>query len=257
MHVRAERLDELGHVGDVVVEMKRARGDRHQPRVDPVGDPDVVIRQQRTHGVAQQCRVVARQRRDDQHARIGRPLQFRRYQPLEMQQAAERLVDLDFLDDRHLDIADVCGLEPELRLFILLADPVQQVVAGGQAPRQRRVGEGAVGTGKEFRSRLRPHREWVQETALQFMQVIKHAWLRSFAAVALRGFLRKRQPIVSQIGQTDSCARVRARQALCAGRWRRTRRSAGAGSRVSARADDACRARPSTRRRRADEPSFE
>ena len=252
MHVRAERADELGHIGDVVVEMERAGGDRHQPRVDPVGDPDVVIRQQRTHGVAQQRRVVARQRRDDQHARIGRSLQFRRYQPLEMQQPAERLVDLDFLDDRHVDIADVRGLEPELRLFILLADPVQQVVAGGQAPRQRRVGERAIGTGKEFRSRLRPHREWVQKTALQFMQVIKHAWLRSsfrctpwpngFGAASIgasRNYAR-----VQHTGKRF--ARIGADIVAAAPRDRRT----------SARAGDACRARPSIRPRRADEASF-
>ena len=59
MHVRAKGMDKLGHVGDVVVEVKWAGGDWHQSRVDPVGDPDVVIRQQCTYGVAQQCRVVA------------------------------------------------------------------------------------------------------------------------------------------------------------------------------------------------------
>ena len=60
VHVGSEEGDELAHVVDVIVEMKRAVEQRHHARVHPVGDVDVVIGQQRAHRIAQQRGVVAR-----------------------------------------------------------------------------------------------------------------------------------------------------------------------------------------------------
>jgi hypothetical protein len=48
---------------------------------------------------------------------------------LEVQQPAEGLVGGGLLDHRHVDVADARRLEPELGFLVLLADPVQQVVA--------------------------------------------------------------------------------------------------------------------------------
>ena len=48
MDVGTEQPDELHHVVDVIVEVERPGGQRHLARVDPVGDADVVIGQQRT-----------------------------------------------------------------------------------------------------------------------------------------------------------------------------------------------------------------
>ena len=63
MDVGAEEGDELFDVGDKVRKMKRTVGERHHARVDPIGDIDVVRWQQGAHGIAQERRVVAGQRR--------------------------------------------------------------------------------------------------------------------------------------------------------------------------------------------------
>src|SRR3546814_3058848 len=43
---------------------------RHHARINPVGEVDLVVGKQGAHGIAQQGRVVARQRRDQQHHRV-------------------------------------------------------------------------------------------------------------------------------------------------------------------------------------------
>jgi len=59
VHLRPEERNELAHVIDVIVEVKRAVEQRYHARVHPVGYVDVVIVQQRAHRVAQQRGVVA------------------------------------------------------------------------------------------------------------------------------------------------------------------------------------------------------
>ena len=100
MNVRAEEADELAHVMDVVVEVERPFRDRHHPGIGPVGDEDLVVAEQALDGVAQQRRMVTRQRGDQQHFRLlelGELLVGQVF--LEMQQAAKGALDDDFLDD--------------------------------------------------------------------------------------------------------------------------------------------------------------
>ena len=70
MRARAQRLEKPDDVFDIVVEAEGPVLETDVARVVPIGDVDVVIGQQRAHGVAQQRGEVARQRRHDQHARL-------------------------------------------------------------------------------------------------------------------------------------------------------------------------------------------
>ena len=80
-HVRAgaDASQEMDDVGDIFVEAERAGGERHVAGVVPIGDVDVVVLQQGLDRVAQQRGEMARQRRHDQHARLGDPVSFRKW----------------------------------------------------------------------------------------------------------------------------------------------------------------------------------
>ena len=71
--VAVQRMQHRDHVVDVVVEIEAPFGERHHAGVDPFGDVDVVIRQERLDRAAQQRRVVAGHRRDDQQLRLRPP----------------------------------------------------------------------------------------------------------------------------------------------------------------------------------------
>ena len=106
MHVAAEHVQHLDDVIDIVVEIEAAFGQRHHPRIGPVGDVDLMGRQEGFDRAAQQRRVVAGHRRHDQHARLRaaqRPGQL----AIEIQQPAERLFP-DRADlDRRADAVDL------------------------------------------------------------------------------------------------------------------------------------------------------
>ena len=59
MDIGAKKGNELLDVSDKVCEMKWPVGERHQARIDPIGDIDVVCWKQRAHGIAQERRVMA------------------------------------------------------------------------------------------------------------------------------------------------------------------------------------------------------
>jgi hypothetical protein len=96
--VAAQRMQHRDDVIDVVVEIEPAVGERHHARIDPFGDVDVVIGQERVDRAAQQRRVMAGHRRDDQQLRL-RPLRRVLERALEMQQPTER--PLPFGHDVH------------------------------------------------------------------------------------------------------------------------------------------------------------
>jgi hypothetical protein len=178
VHVGPEQLDELGHVGNVVVEVERPMRQRHQPGIDPVGDVHVVVGQHGAHGVAQQGRVVARQRRHDQHPGVlAVRRQPRGQHALEVQQLAEWLVQDHFLDHRHLARADGGGAQAEGRLVVFLAEPVQQVVAGSQTARERGVRQWAVRRREQLGRGVGPDGKRIKKLPLPFVQVVEHSVL--------------------------------------------------------------------------------
>ncbi|MDT4835658.1 hypothetical protein FQZ97_693310 [compost metagenome] len=171
-----QAADELLHVVDVVVEVELTVGQRHQARVLPVGDVDLVVLQHGAHGVAQQRGVVARQRRHDQHHGLAlERLEDVRFvgEALEAAQFAEGLVELDGLLDHDLFAVDLDGLDVELGLLVVLAQPVQQVIAGGHALCHRQLAPDGAGT-VELGGGLGEVRKGLHQGTLGFVELIEH-----------------------------------------------------------------------------------
>ena len=142
MHVRPEAGKKIQKRVDIVVERKRAPAGRHLSGILPVGDIDVMLREQAAHRVAKQGGEMAGKRRHHQNDRICRPAFAR-----EMQQVAERrrsryLFPHDQPPGGGLHLADA-----EFRLAVLAAHALEQLAeradcASGRMPghRQQRVG---------------------------------------------------------------------------------------------------------------------
>ena len=130
--LRANVADELLDVTDVVGQMELAMLHRHHAGVHPVGHIDFVVLQQSAHGIAQQRRVVAGQRRADQHDRLVLEqldgVRIVRI-ALEAHQLAERLVQDGLFDDRNVAAIRTDGFDVEFRLFVGFSQSVQQFVA--------------------------------------------------------------------------------------------------------------------------------
>ena len=129
VNVRSERAqvgdDQIHVLGEV--ELPRRQG--HEPRVHPVRDVHVVVGQQLPHRLAEQRRVVARERGHDEHPRI-----VAADVPLEVQQPAERgLVD-QLLADGHLATVDDRPIQSEGRLRVLGCGALDHLDGGGQRP---------------------------------------------------------------------------------------------------------------------------
>ncbi len=132
----ADVADELANVGDVIVEVEGALVARDHARVDPVRDVDLVLRQEALHRVAQQGRVVTRERRDHEHRRVLlEPADHLGLVAvaLEALQATERLRDHRLFRPPAPRAAHVRRMDPELRLLVVLADAVKKLVARREA----------------------------------------------------------------------------------------------------------------------------
>lgn len=153
----ADMADELLDVGDVVLEPERAGFQRHHACIHPIGHIDLVVAQQGAHGVAQQRGVVAGQRRNHEHGGLLLHLadQFDVVaETLEAQQPAERLAQHFAFDDRQRMTIDLDIVERPGRLFVFLAQTVEQLVAGGHALGARERCPQAVRVGKHLGVRL-------------------------------------------------------------------------------------------------------
>ncbi len=174
---RADMADEILDVMNVVRQAEAAVLDRHHAGIDPVGHIDLVILQQGLHGVAQQRRVVAGQWGAHQHHRlILEQLDgFRVVRvALETHQFAEGLFDDGLFHDRDVPAVGAYRFDIEFGLFVFLAEPVQQLVAGSQSRGAGNQGHRAQGIGKGLGRGLRPCGKRVQHRALEFMQLVKH-----------------------------------------------------------------------------------
>jgi hypothetical protein len=174
--LRADMADEFLDIGDVVVEMERACFGRHHARVDPVGDVDLVILQQRAHGVAQQRGVVAGQRRDDEHGRIVLQL-LQCFDlvavALEADQVAERLGQRHLLDDRHGVAMRLHLVDVERRLFVVLAEAVEQLVVRRRASSAGQLRQPALLRGEHARAALGERDQRVEQGAVEFVQLVQ------------------------------------------------------------------------------------
>ena len=199
----ADMADELLDGGDIIVERERARVLGHHARVDPVGDVHLVVAQQCFHGVAQQGGVMAGQRRHHQHRRVVLQVDdavgFVR-ETLETQQAAERRAQHLALHHRIGDVGSVAAVagdavDAELRLFVILADAIQQFVAGGGALRVRQAGQPTAGRGKHPCVGFRPIRHRRHPGAAQFVHLIEQHRRTPVVTTCIAATQHTRSPI--------------------------------------------------------------
>ena len=139
MGVAAERVQDRDHVVDIIVEIETALRQRHHARVDPVGDVDVVIGQERLHRAAQQRREMARHRRDDQQPRL-RPARLMLEHALEMDEPAERPLPHRRDLHRHALAADQRRGDAPFRPAVAARRALEQFGGGGD-----RFAEGGEG----------------------------------------------------------------------------------------------------------------
>ena len=139
MGVGAKHPQHRGDVVDVVVKVEGGGGERHHPRIHPVGDVDLVIGQERLDRAAQQRGVVARHRRHHEHFRPGALMRLQR--ALEIDQLAEGAFPHHPLVDRDPLAADQGGVETEERLAVAARGPLEQFAGGRHRPPEGRVGQ--------------------------------------------------------------------------------------------------------------------
>ena len=128
VRVAAQQMQHRDQVVDVVVEIEAALRQRHHPRVDPFGDVDVVVGQEGLDRAAQQRRVVARHRRDDEQAWL-RPARRVLERALEMQQPAERPLPDRRDTHRNALAADHGGIDVPVRLAVAAGRALEQLAA--------------------------------------------------------------------------------------------------------------------------------
>ena len=149
VQVGPERPEHLHDVVDVIIEIEAPGRDRHHAGVGPVGDEDLVVRQESLDGAAQQRRVMARHRRHDQH--LGLVLAAGRG-AVEGEEPAERLRPNDALRHGYALAFHQRGGEAEGGLQVAPGAALEQLAAGrdgaaigGGAERIGRVGEQQLG----------------------------------------------------------------------------------------------------------------
>ena len=122
MDVAAQHVQHLDDVIDVVVEIEAAFAQGHHAGIGPIGDVDLMRRQQGFDRATQQRRVMAGHRRNDQHARL-RAAQRTGELAIEVEQLAERLLP----DRADLDgDADAVGMGQRKSRSPLLAAEMRQ-----------------------------------------------------------------------------------------------------------------------------------
>ncbi len=123
-------MQHLDQVIDVVLEIEAARGERHHPGIGPVGDVDLMGRQEGFDRAAQQRRIVTGHRRHDQHARL-RAAQRPRQLAIEMQQPAERLFPHDAHFNRGAHAVDFSGRKIPFGLAVAPRGALEHLATGG------------------------------------------------------------------------------------------------------------------------------
>ena len=110
----------------------------HHPGVRPIGDVDIVMGQESLDRAAQQRRVMAGHRRDDEELRLrcssGQVA-------LEAQDAAERPLPDHLLRDRDHPAVHRRVVEAEARLGVTAGHPLEHLGRGGHGPAESRGGD--------------------------------------------------------------------------------------------------------------------
>jgi hypothetical protein len=137
----ADEAHEVDEVAGIILEREVAVLELHVPRVDPVGDVDLVVAEQRADSAAQQGREMAGHGRDQKNLRIVLAASF-----AEMEQLAERRPQHASLFDRDRRAVDVDAVDAIVGSRVREAGERHQLVIGAHPPpgrRRRMRGPGA------------------------------------------------------------------------------------------------------------------
>ena len=179
-HMRAgtDMLEPRNQIVDVIVEIELARRQRCIARVAPVGDPHIMAGQHALDRAAQQRRIMARHRRDDQQ--LGGALR-----PLvgEMLELAERLARLDLLAHPHRFAVDDRLIQFEPRLAARCRGVREHLQRRCELRAATEIAERVRGVLHHLRPRGRERARASEPALLHFKGVIQHidflAWPRA------------------------------------------------------------------------------
>src|SRR5208337_2660976 len=120
----SKMIEHRSQIIDVIVEIERPERKRDHPRVSPVGDVDVAMRQERFDRAAQQGGVIAGHGPDDQQLRLLVPVGIVRAN--EAQEIAERPAPDDVLEDRIDDAVDLDLVQSEGWFAVAAGHPFEK-----------------------------------------------------------------------------------------------------------------------------------
>ena len=126
MNITAKRPKHRDDVVDIRIEVEAPIDERHHARIDPIGDVNIVVGQERFHRAAQQCRIVPRHRRDDQQLRLW-AARWTHERPFEMKQSAKRTLPDAFDVDRHPLAANGGRIDSPFRLAVAAGRTLEQL----------------------------------------------------------------------------------------------------------------------------------
>ena len=172
MRVRAEMVQHVDDVVDIVVEVEPPVSDRHHAGVRPVRDVDFGMLDHRLDRAAQERRVVTGHRRDDQQLRVG--LAVPRQIALEMDQVAERLLPDHTLAHRHLVEADLGLRDTEGRFAVAPRRALKHFRSGRDRAPHGRVRHRIERIGIEQLHRVGEGARRLQRGMVQFVELIIH-----------------------------------------------------------------------------------
>ncbi len=175
--LRADVANEVLDVMHIVRQVEGAILRRHHAGIDPVRHIDLVVLQQGPHRVAQQGCVVSGQRGAHQHHRLVLQHLDDLWVvgiALETQQLAEGLLHNGLFHDGNIPAVAPHRLDVEGRLLVILAQAVEQFVAGSHPVGARHHGQRAERIGEGARRCLGQRGERQQHGALEFVELVKH-----------------------------------------------------------------------------------
>ena len=159
MRAAAKMRQHLADMVDIVVEIEPAEPDRRHPGVCPVGDVDVMRREEAFDRSAQQRCIMARQRRNDQQAgqrrRAGAPGGGENVRILlEVHKSAPGRAPGDFRPDRHGHAVDAHRVDAPFGLAVIPGRALEHVRHGGKGLAITRLAERVQGRGQRGQARL-------------------------------------------------------------------------------------------------------
>ena len=166
--LRAEVRQERHHVRNVVFQIEGAAGQRHRARVEPIGDVDVVLGQQRLDRAAQKRGVMTRHWRDNENRwmhLIGRTF--------EMDESAKRLGEHRDFPDRHSVTVDRGDGKAKSRFPEPPRRALEQFRPGGDGAAEARVRGRTEWILKGVRCGFRQHACRKQSRVLHVIETVK------------------------------------------------------------------------------------